>query len=255
MIKVILRYKLEKPLQYKNITLGEEPIICVPVTSIDKKSLDEIKKYRNRLKLIEIRFDYIFEKLQNQDVFKLINSLEIPYIFTFRSNLETNRKGDIKKIEDDIRIEWYYKAIDKGASLIDFELSSIKIYDKFKELIDFAHKNNVGVIISYHNFKETPESINLQEIIKEENDYGADVLKFATYVNKMDDILELEKSTYIARKLYNKPIISMGMGELAKITRISLLFYGSDITFAFITENSAPGQLSFEQAETILKNL
>ncbi|MEM3333709.1 MAG: type I 3-dehydroquinate dehydratase [Thermoplasmata archaeon] len=252
---MISRYQLEEPKIFNRVKLGNEPLICVPVVSLDKKIIEKIKKFNKKIKLIEIRFDSIFDESIGTNVFSIINSIDIPYIFTFRSHKESEKGSQAKVVDDDTRIKWYTEAIENGASIIDFELSSIKINENFKEVIKKAKNKNVGVILSYHNFNETPDLNFLLGVIEDENKYDADILKFATMIKKISDLLVIDQATYLARATYKKPIISMGMGYMGKLSRISTVAFGSDIIFAYIGKRSAPGQLSYSQVTKILSQI
>lgn len=249
------RLNLSQEIIFGGVKLGIKPIVCVPVVSTEKKIIDKLKKLNNKIKLIEIRFDYIYNYNISEDIFKIISDIGIPYIFTFRSHMESDRGKNALKVDFDTRIKWYMSAIEQGASMIDFELSSIKEYKKFLTLVEKAKNKNVGVIISYHNFQETPDVNNLLKIMEEENEYGADVLKVATMVKKFEDIITLNMVTLKIREKLRKPLMTMGMGEIGISSRISTIAFGSDVVFAFIGKSSAPGQISYYKIDRIISYL
>jgi len=247
------RFNLDNSISFRDVELGRDPLICIPIVSLEKRIIKRLNNLKNEIKLIEIRFDYLYN--QYKDIFEQINQIKIPYIFTFRSYIESDRGKNAIRIDDETRIKYYLKAIEQDASLIDFELSSIKINKNFYKLIEEAHRKNVGVIISYHNFQETPKPQVLFDKIDEENSYNADVLKIATMVKNLEDIITIDNVTFIARQKFRKPMMTMGMGQIGKLSRISAVAFGSDIIFAHLGKKSAPGQLSFSQAKKIIDYL
>ena len=124
---------------------------------------------------------------------------------------------------------------------VDIELSSKnlpKVRDVCKDL-------KIKTIVSYHDFEETPQEAEMRRIIRECKDAG-DMAKVAFFAKDISDVLLLEKMT-----MENSPIISISMGEVGKISRITLPFYGSLFTYAFVGEKKAPGQFPLKELKNI----
>ena len=66
-------------------------------------------------------------------------------------------------------------------------------------------------------------------------------------VKKISDLLIIDEVTYIIRDTYKKPVITMGMGDIGKISRITTSMYGNDVIFAHSGMGSAPGQILYEK--------
>jgi len=102
------------------------------------------------------------------------------------------------------------------------------------------------VILSYHNYEETPELEELETIIKNCFAQGCDVVKIVTLVRVNRDNSKI-------LSLYRHPgrLIAFGMGDLGKITRIVAPFLGAEFTYAAMDEgdSTAPGQIRY----TLLK--
>ena len=137
--------------------------------------------------------------------------------------------------------------------IVDIELSFGKRnIDYIKSL---TVKHNVALIISYHNFKETPSEEDIVEIIKEEIKKGADIAKVAVMPNNQEDVLKLMNATLIAKKTIDNPIITMSMGSLGAISRVAGWIFGSDLTFAAGEKASAPGQLPIRDLKILMEVL
>ena len=133
-------------------------------------------------------------------------------------------------------------AIASGATFVDIEYESTPEFRN--HMIDFAHNHQCEVIISYHNYKETPELAALESIMYGCYEMGADVAKIATMVNVNRDNSKI-------LSLYKAPgrLVAIGMGDLGKISRIVAPFLGAEFTFASLSENesTAPGQISYDK--------
>jgi 3-dehydroquinate dehydratase-1 len=109
------------------------------------------------------------------------------------------------------------------------------------------------LILSHHNFKETPsEDFILNKIIEGEK-LGADITKLAVMANSYGDVLKLFNATYKARlSKVEIPIVTMSMGEYGKITRVFGSYFGIDMSFAVGKGVSAPGQMPVENVRKMI---
>lgn len=216
--------------------------ICTPVigNSMDV-FLDNLKKTQKIADFVELRVDYI-ENFSEKDIKQIRKEVLVQNIFTCRTKKEGGRfTGDEKS-----RIQILKNALESNFDHVDIELSTMKD-NEFK-------RSNSKLIISYHNFLETPSYWEAQSIIHEMNEYKPDILKIATMMNE-----EFE-DTKIYRLLTNKPHneerIVLGMGEKGRMTRILGPLLGSYLTYAS-TEfgESAPGQIDIKELQNIYKIL
>lgn len=127
-----------------------------------------------------------------------------------------------------------------GASHVDLEVEAPQPYKD--EIVAFAKKRGVKIIVSMHNYEKSEESsLNLDSIISQCFDCKADIAKVAVSV-----VSTQGASRVLA--LYNdpRPIVAIGMGPFGKITRLSALLLGAPFSFACYDEASAtaPGQMS-----------
>jgi 3-dehydroquinate dehydratase-1 len=216
--------------------------ICSPVIGTTlEEFLDNLKKTQAISSFIELRVDYI-KNFSIKDIEIISENVKVKSIFTCRTNKEGGRfNGDEKA-----RVEILQQALQTKFDYVDIELSTMR-QNSFK-------RSNSKLIISYHNFLETPSYWDMQSIIREMNEYKPDVLKIATFMK------EEYEDTKIYRLLTNKPHteerIVIGMGEKGKMTRIIGPLLGSYLTYAS-TEfcESAPGQIDIEEFKKIYKLL
>lgn len=124
--------------------------------------------------------------------------------------------------------------------LIDIELSAGE--DAVKPLVCAAHAAGIAVVMSKHDFAETPARHVLENTLYEMHGLGADLPKIAVMPQSVEDVLNLFAAANRAAEK-NGPLIAIAMGELGKISRVCGGFFGSCITFAAGAAASAPGQV------------
>ncbi|MCQ1531524.1 type I 3-dehydroquinate dehydratase [Lutispora saccharofermentans] len=241
-----MRTEALKPIALKNKVLGgDKPLICIPLTSVGETDLmseiDEVISLSPDM--IEWRADYFEKYMDHSKVYNILRCLrakagEIPAIFTCRSHSE----GGFRRIEDEIRAELYKNAILSGCiDVIDVELSFGR--DNIEPIKALAVKTGVKLILSYHNFAETPSEEFMIDKIKEEIDSGGDIGKIAVMAKEQGDVLQLFNATHKARKEISSPVIAISMGPAGTLARLAGWMFGSDMTFASGVNASAPGQM------------
>jgi 3-dehydroquinate dehydratase-1 len=209
-------------------------MICV---SISDKNPDTCV---NRLKdeeLAEIRLDLTH-----------FSEKEIDKVFSTNTKLIATLRPD--KLSDAQRLKLLKKAIDAGAAYLDIEYEAGVKYRK--ELSSYAKERACELIISYHNYEVTPSRNELERIVNDCYLFGADVAKIATQViNKQDiaNLLSLYSTTH--------RIVSIGMGEKGKLTRVLSLLMGAEFTYAAPDDGTetAPGQLKKTELKRIINQL
>ncbi len=143
--------------------------------------------------------------------------------------------------EIDLSPEEYIHLIKEVAQLyqpdyIDFEYYSYK--DVFEEMLDFPN-----LVLSYHNFQETPE--NMMEILSELTSLNPKLVKVAVMAHTEQDVLDLMNYTRGFKTLNpEQEYVTISMGKVGKVSRITADVTGSSWSFASLDEASAPGQIS-----------
>ncbi len=118
-----------------------------------------------------------------------------------------------------------------------------------------ARDAGTGVVLSYHNFEETPDARTLLARFAEAESLGGDVAKVAVMPRSIDDVLVLLQATLLASRAVGLPLISMSMGQLGAITRAVGWYFGSAVTFAAGRHASAPGQVPAQDLRDVIRLL
>lgn len=197
----------------------------------------------NNTDLIEWRIDF-FDQVEDAE--KLVETAkklrqvmsEMPLLTTFRTHFE----GGVKKLSEEEYFDICRVLIkEKATDLLDLEL--FRKTSKLKEIIAEAHENNIYIIMSNHDFDKTPETSELERRLTLMKTYGADIAKIAVMPNSARDVLNLLLATDNIKYKLNCPLITMAMGDLGKVTRISGEVFGSCLIFGTVGDASAPGQI------------
>ncbi len=216
--------------------LGKKPLIALPINDINfEKTIQKAKE--KPVDLIEMRIDqfqnlepeYILEKLQ------YAKKEGFPLIITIRSELE----GGID-IPDEKRLFLFELCADYG-DILDIELTSKSIR---KKVVEIAKKKGILSLVSYHDFEKTPSEEEIQKIIDEAKSLGCDIVKYAFNAKTKEDIARIMCKTNENRE---KNIVAIAMGDLGKITRVAGFIFGSLITYTYIGQSFAPGQIEIDK--------
>ncbi len=179
------------------------------------------------VKLVELRLDYIDRDVNLK---RLLAERFCPVIITCRRE----RDGGRWTRSEEERQMLLRTAIVEKVDYIDLEddiADKIPRYGQTKRLI------------SYHNFRETPQK--LEELHARLASLDADVVKLATIAHNPHDNVRMWRVVGGAKV----PTVGLCMGEIGTPTRILANKFGSAFTYAtFHHERSlAPGQLGYKQ--------
>ncbi|MDG7249347.1 type I 3-dehydroquinate dehydratase [Streptococcus pneumoniae] len=215
-------------------------IVSVMPRSLEEAQALDATRYLDA-DIIEWRADYLPKEAILQvapAIFEKFAGREL--VFTLRTRSEG---GEI-----DLSPEEYIHLIKEVAQFyqpdyIDFEYYSYK--DVFEEMLDFPN-----LVLSYHNFQETPE--NMMEILSELTILNPKLVKVAVMAHTEQDVLDLMNYTRGFKTLNpEQEYVTISMGNVGKVSRITADVTGSSWSFASLDEVSAPGQISLASMKKI----
>lgn len=209
----------------RNVSLAER--VC---ESFFAKNINlATKLLKQIINIGELRFD--LSELTLQDIETIFEKSAKPLLFTCRTH----------SISTELAIEAYSKAINCGYEYIDIDYFENKIiFHQLKPLIELK---KTKLLLSFHNYENTPDLAKLREILKELNSYKNAIPKIScmTYssadVNLLSDI----------QREYPHAII-IGMGTYAVKSRIKSLRLGAPFTYLALDskQTTAAGQIDFK---------
>jgi 3-dehydroquinate dehydratase/shikimate dehydrogenase len=194
--------------------------LCVSLTP---GSLDEVlSSDLTGADYVEVRLDYLANP--QESITTRWDRLAVPVIATCRRKEFGGRFAGSQ--DEEFRILQY--AVENGAKFVDMDYRCAKSIP------------GAEVIASLHDFERTPS--DLPALMQGICDSRGQIAKLATAVNTWDDNRRLME--LLSRK-WSKPVIVVGMGDMAQITRVTGPSRGSFLTYAGLVSNAAaPGQLS-----------
>lgn len=239
---------MTKAITVKNITFQEgTTLICVPLIG---KTLDELKTHAHTLAdagadLIEWRVDH-FTGVRDDKLIRLALTeirqilATIPLLFTFRSHKE----GGETELDNDAYFALNRLAVASGlVDLIDIELFNEET--QIRVLVAEAHAAGVKVIMSNHDFQKTPPQNEIVDRLCRMQELGADLPKIAVMPQSPQDVLTLLGATLTMKEQHaTRPLITMSMGKMGGVSRVTGRLFGSAMTFGSVGQASAPGQIA-----------
>ncbi|MBC2101813.1 type I 3-dehydroquinate dehydratase [Listeria marthii] len=239
----------------KNVRFGEgAPKICVPMVG---KTVAALKEEAEMLKTIDLdvvewRVDFYEDVKDLAKVEAALGEIrailpETPILFTFRSAKE----GGELAVSD----EFYFELNETLAGTGKIDLVDVELFNEEADvlrLIETAHKNNVKVVMSNHDFDKTPAKEEIVSRLTRMEALGADLPKIAVMPKSAADVLTLLDATNTVSEKASQPIITMSMAGTGVISRLAGEVFGSAMTFGAAKKASAPGQIDVNELRHVL---
>ncbi len=236
------------------------PKIAVPLTAQNAEQLPAAiaRACAAPADLIEYRADYDSAVMQGGETLRSALQLiregigDKPLLFTIRTAAEGG--------EADIAFDRYAALCSEAAAsglvdLVDVELftAAAGCGDGIRAFISGLQNMGIKIIGSSHDFRKTPETAELLHRVRAMQDAGMDITKIAVMPQTRRDVIRLlDAALRIEEEAADRPCITMSMGPMGTVSRISGSLTGSAVTFGTAGEASAPGQLPAEQLRDFL---
>jgi len=210
--------------------------VAVPPKTIDE-AFELIRKAEaEHADLIEVRLD----SLKNHDrIADIPSCCKTPLIAT---NKSTGCHGNFSGSETE-RQKILVDAARNGFTYVDVDLGT----PQQTELIAKLREAGAKVIVSFHDFEQTPQISKLGKVLDEEIALGADVCKIITTARTVED--NLVTLDFVSEASKKAKIVCFAMGELGKHSRLVSPVFGAFFTFASLDEKrkTAKGQLTINE--------
>ena len=198
-----------------------------------------LKKALSKSDYAEIRFDYL-KKSDIPIVLEDIKKSLSRCVCTLRPKSE----GGLFIGKEDERKLILRLIAEYDPYLLDIEFNTIH---KDKKLASYLKKSKCKLLISWHDFKKTPNESQLKSKYAKMRKFS-DTVKIVTVAKNVSDASRL-LSLYSV-KVSNK-IIAFCMGEQGKFSRILCLHLGSPFTYVSLRKAIAPGQFSVDEIKSL----
>jgi len=212
---------------------------CASVAEKTPKRLKQtLTKALKKSDYAEIRFDFLNPNLVPDALQQIKKDLR-KCVCTLRpvseggkfSGSEKNRISIIKLIAE------------YNPFLLDIELNTLS---KNKNLRRYLKSTGTDMLVSWHNFKQTPGISVLKKKLAQMKKFSNNIkiVTMAKSINDATRVLSLYKNN-------NTKLIAFSMGNYGRISRILCLFLGSPYTYVSLGKPVAPGQFSVDEVKSI----
>jgi len=211
--------------------------ICVSIAPQDVLSITRLadQAFEQGAEYVEIRLDFLRLELLQKAIEAITSKSRA--IFTLRSK---GQGGKFVGSEQD-RVKWLQKLAEQKPMLLDVELPTLQQND---ELADFLDRQRTPLLVSWHDYQETPPNDKIADLLSEMRIYS-NYVKIVTTAKSVADSLRLLELYDTATGLH--PIF-FAMGEAGVISRVMCTVIGNaPFTYASLDEPMAPGQLTLAQ--------
>ncbi len=111
-------------------------------------------------------------------------------------------------------------------------------------LLDKARQSQCLLMLSTHDFSQTPEASQMEAMLEEAKNLSVDVVKLAYYANSSQDLTRLADFSLHCSFPH---LVWIAMGPWGKLSRLMACFFGSLLVYAFLDRANAPGQFSVDE--------
>lgn len=215
---------------------------CVTIAEKNPKKLNLIlNKALKKSDYAELRLDFL-KPSQVPDALDLTRKKLRKCVCTLRPKSEGGKfQGKEKE-----RISILKLIAEYNPFLLDIEFNTIR---KNKTLHNYIKKTNTDVLVSWHDFKKTPNFKVLKNMYDQMGRFSKNI-KIVTSAKTQDDSSKV-------LSLYNnskKKLIAFAMGDQGRMSRILCLYLGSPFTYVSLGKPIAPGQFSLDQINAIFNS-
>ena len=212
---------------------------CASVAEKTPKRLKQtLTKALKKSDYAEIRFDFLNPNLVPDALQQIKKDLR-KCVCTLRPVSEGGKfEGGEKNRISIIKLIAEYNPF-----LLDVELNTLS---KNKNLRRYLKNTGTDILVSWHNFKQTPSNSALKKKLTQMKKISNNIkiVTMAKSINDATQVLSLYKNN-------NTKLIAFSMGNYGRISRILCLFLGSPYTYASLGKPIAPGQFSVDEVNSI----
>lgn len=204
-------------------------MICAPIKKRDiNEVLRMVKKVPKSFDLVEVWINEI-KGVDAEMIAKICEISRKPLLIKL-TELNSGKDYDFALIK---------ACLNDKVKYVDFEYDENFNYALIKELV-----RGKKIMISYHNYANTPLFTDLLELAQKIKEKGADVAKIITKAEKIEDNL-ITLRLLSNSNVIGIPLISFCTGEMGKMSRLYASKFGSLIDYVLPSEKyrTAEGQI------------
>jgi len=220
--------------------------ICIPIAAENtSEAIRLIRKAEARgANLIELRLDYLNDL---EGISQIVESTSLPIIATNRQY----EQGGHRPQNEDQRVQAILDVAGQGFRYVDIELTTAGLNSVIGEL----KKMDAKLIVSFHDFKQTPNVTELKKIVESQMKIGADICKLVTTANTIDDGISC--LLFTSKMSQKGKVVCFAMGKMGILSRVLCPLFGAHFTYASVEKGreTASGQLSISDLKRLYRKL
>ena len=213
---------------------------CVSIGEKNPKKVKSVlKKALSKSDYAEIRFDF----LKKSDIPIVLEGIK-KNLSRCVCTLRPKSEGGLFVGKEDERKSILRLIAEYNPYLLDVEFNTIQ---KDKKLATYLKKSKSKLLISWHDFKRTPNESQLRAKFNKMKKFS-EVVKIVTVAKSVSDTSRLLSLYSVKSK---SKTIAFCMGEQGKFSRILCLHLGSPFTYVSLGKAIAPGQFSVDEIKSL----
>ena len=213
---------------------------CVSIAEKTPKKLKQtLAKALKKSDYAEIRFDFLNPNAVPEALHLIRKDLR-----RCVSTLRPTREGGKFSGNEKNRISIIKLIAEYNPFLLDIEYDTLR---KNNNLRRYLKNTGTSTLVSWHNFKQTPDISILKKKLLEMKKFSNNIkiVTMAKAINDGSRILSLYNNSK------NVKLIAFSMGNLGKMSRLLCLLLGSPYTYVSLGKPIAPGQFSLDEVKSI----
>lgn len=234
------------------MTQVEIAVTIAPEADITQKLYTELNEARTAIDIIELRVDQR-ETIDIAEIETLIANLrnklpEAKLLITYRTALQGGKGNKAQ--------ECYYALLQdlmqvQGYDMIDIEWEE-ENKEKVAQLIAEAQAIGLEVVLSQHNFEETPAIEKMKFTYFKMSKTEADYLKLAVMPKDPEDVTYLLDALYVSSQSVKMKVVGISMSHLGLVSRTAQGVFGGSISYGCLGKPQAPGQIHVTKLKELL---
>ena len=201
------------------------------VVAVLGEGAERLSSQAEQADMIELRLDLISSSDPLETLKALRQATAKPLIATARHKSEGGRFQESEAERRDLLV--------KAAAYADYV--DVELLAEIRaEVVSRIAK---PAIVSYHDFQAMPDDQELAGIYSRMKEAGAAIAKIAVTPQEKKDNLRILEFLLKA----DLPLCMIAMGDLGRHMRAIAPLYGSALTYAYVAESTAPGQMSLSE--------
>lgn len=229
-------------------------VTIAPESLLNQTTKEQLIRFQASFDIIELRIDQWEESFTPQ----LIKTLEALHALELNKQIlvtyRTLSQGGSGNLDEDEYMELMTEIIQLDfVDMIDVEFDKSKSHDPLKALIAQANHKDIEVVLSYHDFQETPSLEELKHLYFKMHQLAPAYLKVAVMPNDKLDVIHLLEALAITAEHVPQKAIGIAMSHLGIVSRTAQGLFGGSVSYGCLDEPKAPGQIHAERLKQLLE--